>query len=57
MPRVSGVHRRVVEGSGVGSPGCVVFFKGFLWVSRLSYVVHSCNVVATEHGRYGLSCT
>ena len=27
MPCVSGVHRRVVEGSGVGSPGCVVFFS------------------------------
>ena len=24
MPCVSGVHRRVVEGSEVGSPGCVV---------------------------------
>ena len=30
MPCVSGVHRRVVEGS---------------------YVVDSCNVVATEHGQ------
>ena len=24
---------------------------------RLSHVVESSNVVATEHGRYGLSCT
>ena len=24
MPCVSGVHRRVMEGSGVGSAGCVV---------------------------------
>ena len=26
-------------------------------VWRLSYVVDSCNVVATEDGRYGLFCT
>ena len=26
-------------------------------VWRLSYVVDNCKVVATEHGRYGLSCT
>ena len=26
-------------------------------VWRLSYVVDNCNVVATEHSRYGLSCT
>ena len=25
--------------------------------SRLSYVVDNCNVVATEHCRYDLSCT
>ena len=56
MPCVSSVHRRVVEGRGVGNPGCVVFFF-LLCVWRLSYVVDSCNVVTTEHGRYGLSCT
>ena len=28
-----------------------------LCVWRLSYIVDSCNVVATEHGRCGLSCT
>ena len=26
-------------------------------VWRLSYVVDNSNVVATEHSRYGLSCT
>ena len=26
-------------------------------VWRLSYVVDNCNVFATEHSRYGLSCT
>ena len=26
-------------------------------VWRLSYVVDSCNVVATENSRYGVSCT
>ena len=26
-------------------------------VWRLSYVVDNCNVVATEHSRYCLSCT
>ena len=26
-------------------------------VWRLSFVVDNCNVVATEHSRYGLSCT
>ena len=51
----SGVHWRVVEGSGLGSPGYVVFFLLRVW--RLSYVVDSCNVDATEHSRYGLSCT
>ena len=51
----SGVHRRVVEGSGLGTPGCVILFLLCVW--RLSYVVDSCNVVATEHSRYGLSCT
>ena len=50
----SGMHRRVMEGSGLGSPGCVVFFILCVW--RLSYVVDSCNIVATEHSRYGLSC-
>ena len=48
---VIGVHRRVVEGRGVGSPGCVVHVHVYgdrvlLW-----------NVIATEHSRYGLSCT
>ena len=43
---VSCVCRRIVEGSGVSSACCA-------W--RVSYVVGGCNVVATEHGRYGLS--
>ena len=38
-----------MEGSGVDSPGCVLH----VCVWRLL----CCNVVATEHGRYGMSCT
>ena len=38
-------HRRVVEGSGVGGIAC--------W---RSHVVSGCNLIATEHGRCGLSC-
>ena len=28
----------------------------FMCMETELYVVDSCNVVATEHGRYGLSC-
>ena len=38
-----------MEGSGVGNAVCIVHVD-------VSYVVGGCNVVATEHGRYGLSC-
>ena len=52
-----------MEGRGVGSPGpnpnppsaCEGLAPRLVW--RLSYVVDSCNVVATEHSRYGPSCT
>ena len=38
MPCVSGVHRRAVEGSGVGNPGCVVHVymygdRVMLWIA------------------------
>ena len=45
------IYRGVVEGSGVDSPGCVVH----VCVWRLLWI--ACNVVATEHGRYSMSCT
>ena len=35
----------------------VLVCSACLHVWRLSCVVDSCNVVATEHGKYGLSCT
>ena len=41
---VSCVQRRVVEGSGVSSGGCVVHFDVHAW--GVSYVVGGCNVVA-----------
>ena len=44
-----------MEGRGVGRPGCVVHVHVHVW--RLSFVVDNCNVVATVHSRYGLSCT
>ena len=40
-----------MEGSGEGSAGCIVHVD----VHR-ECVVSGCNVVATEHGRYSLSC-
>ena len=49
---VSCVHRRVEEGSGVGIAGCVVHVA----VHGVCCVVGGCNVVATEYGRYSLSC-
>ena len=39
------MHRRVEEGSGEGSAGCVVHVD-----------VHCECVVPTEHGRYSLTC-
>ena len=46
------VHRKVVEGSGVGSAGCVVHVEVRCMESELC-----CGWLhATEHGRYGLSC-
>ena len=51
---VNCVHRRVVEGSWEGIVGCVVHACWCAW--RVCYVVGGCNVVATEHGRYSLSC-
>ena len=50
-PCVSSVHRRVVEGSGVGSVGllCILMFmESELFVTG--------NVITTEYGRYSLSC-
>ena len=40
MPCVSGVHRRAVEGSGVGNPGCVVHVYVYgdrvvLWIAAM----------------------
>ena len=43
-----------MEGSGEGIAGCVVHVCRCAW--RVCYVVGGCNVVATEHGRYSLSC-
>ena len=46
IPCICCVHRRVVEGSGVGSAGCVVHVDMYgEWV-----VVGGCNLIATEHG-------
>ena len=36
---------------------CSLFLLLLCVWSRLSYVADSCNVAATEHSRYGLSCT
>ena len=41
-----------MEGSGEGSAGCAVDVD----VHGKCYVVGGCNVVATEHSRYSLSC-
>ena len=49
---VSCVHNRIVEGSGEGIAVCVVYVD----VHGVCCVVGGCNVVATEHGRYSLSC-
>ena len=49
---VSCVHRRVEEGSGEGIAVCCVYID----VHEVCCVVGGCNVVATEHGRYTLSC-
>ena len=43
------IYRRVVEGIGEGSAGCVVHVD----VHGVCYVVGGCNV---EHGRYSQSC-
>ena len=48
---VSCVQRRVVEGSGVGSGGCVVHFD--VHGSELCCGLLQCSSY-TEHGRYGL---
>ena len=55
----SGVHRRAVLWKAVGRVllGVYFFFLLLCVWSRLSYVVDSCNVVAIEDSRYGLSCT
>ena len=42
-----------MECSRAGSAGCVVHVVT-IW--RVGYIVDSCNFIATEHGRYGLSC-
>ena len=49
---VSCVHRRVEKGSGEGIAVCCVHVD----VHGVCCVVGGCNVVATEHGRYSLSC-
>ena len=49
---VSCVQRRVVEGSGVGSGGCVVHFD--VHGSELCCGLLQCSCY-TKHGRYGLS--
>ena len=49
---VSCVHSRVVEGSGLGSAGCMFSACWCEW--RVSCVLGGCNAIATEHGRYGL---
>ena len=43
------VHRRVIDGSGVGSAA---------WACSAwrSHVVCGCNLIATVHGKCGLSC-
>ena len=40
-----------MEGSGVGSPGCVEHM--FICILRMSCVGGGCNLIATEHGRHG----
>ena len=52
---VSSVHWRVIEGSGLGSAGCVGHID--VHALRVSCVVDCYNAIASEHGRYGLSCT
>ena len=42
-----------MEGNGEGSAAWVCSACLCAW--RVCYVVGSCNVVATEHGRYSLS--
>ena len=56
LPCASGnsVHRRVIEGSGLGTAGCAVHVD--VHALTVSGVVGCYNAVATEHGRYGLSC-
>jgi len=49
---VSCVQRKVVEGSGVGSGGCVVHFD--VHGSELCCGLLQCSCY-NEHGRYGLS--
>ena len=51
VPCVCCVHRRVVEGSGVHSAGCVCML-----MCIVNYIVGGCNLFATEHGRCGLFC-
>ena len=48
----SGVHRRVVEGSGLGSPGCVVFFFimwVMLWTAVVQLLLSIANMVCLVH--------
>ena len=55
VPCVSCVHRKFLEGSGVGSGGCVVHACRCAWEWVMLHV-GGCNVVATEHGRCDLCC-
>ena len=43
-----------MEGSGLGSAGCVVHVD--VHPLTVSCVVGCYNAIATEYGRYGLSC-
>ena len=43
-----------MEGSGLGTAGCAVHVD--VHALTVSCVVGCYNAVATEHGRYGLSC-
>ena len=53
LPWVS-AYRAVMEGSGLGSAGCVVHVG--VHALRVSCVVDCYNAIATEHGRNALSC-
>ena len=53
LPCVSCVHMRVIEGSGLGSAGCVVHVDLHAW--RVRCVRDHYNAILTEHGRHVLS--